>query len=503
MRWKNFLLIAVVLCILPLQVFSQGFESEVFRAVSELSNSSRPIRIGIGAISLSDTGSVGSLSGFLKDQIKLATTKDTNRNKYFMVSDSEVDAFINSTNFGVTRSADPLGGGSGFGASIQGLIEGRFSQLGNDVEVFLTLTTISNNEQTTSRFVVPADELRRRGLSVLPPKEDEVIEVIEFEEKQEILEPWEGTDNKFNLQVWSNKADNIFYDKDLMFINLYSDRDCYFTVYHVDVYGNRKMIYPNQYDKNNFLPAESPRRINEKGAFKMGCPYGEEHILVFASDTPFENNPSNEVSRNITDITGDSRGITVVYLDEEEIITEPKEAVARYNYTILRDTSYESFSYQKPDDMMQFYNEMSAELDKLGGSISAPPRILFWNYEHAYFSYPGVEGSYGVSDDQVIINLQYTDNELSVGTTRGVKAPYTFSINKPSNMSQAVQSVRSGIEESGGIFSGNEQQGNFRAKGIVGSYNVAASVNVSITDKPFVIPNSLIEKEVTSYFSGK
>jgi hypothetical protein len=307
----------------------------VFRAVSELSNSRRPIRIGIGAISLSDTGSVGSLSGFLKDQLKLAVAKDTNKNKYFMVSDSELDAFINSTNFGVTRSINPLGGGSGSEVSIQGIIEGRFSQLGDDVEVYLTLTTVSNNEQATSRFVVPVDELRRRGLSVLPPKEDDVIDVIEFEEKQEILEPWEGTDNTFNLQVWSNKGDHLFYNGDEMMINLYSDTDCYFMVYSVDVYGNRKLIYPNRDDKNNFLSAGSRRSIPERSTFKMRDPYGEEFILVFASDTPFENNSNNVIARNITAMTGDSRGITVVYLDDEEI-TAPNEAVARYNYTILQ-----------------------------------------------------------------------------------------------------------------------------------------------------------------------
>jgi len=70
-------------------------------------------------------------------------------------------------------------------------------------------------------------------------------------------------------------------------------------------------------------------------------------------------------------------------------------------------------------------------------------------------------------------------------------------------MDQAVQAVRSGITAKGGTFEGNEQQGNFKASGITGRYSVADRVSVSISEKPALIPNSLIEKEVRSYFVGR
>jgi hypothetical protein len=70
-------------------------------------------------------------------------------------------------------------------------------------------------------------------------------------------------------------------------------------------------------------------------------------------------------------------------------------------------------------------------------------------------------------------------------------------------MTEAIMSVRSGVEANGGTFSGDEQQGNFRASGIAGQYNVADRVNVRISEKPVIIPNSLIEREVRSFFSGR
>jgi hypothetical protein len=331
---KRCLLIAVVLGILLPGSFAQDFDAEVFRAVSELSDMSRAITVGIGPISFGSTGSVSSLSGFLKEQIAFSAVK--NSDKYRVVSGSEVDSFINATNFIQTRSIDPLGQSAGSAAPIQGLIEGQFFQVGDDVEVTLTLTAVSGNVRIgTSRFIVPAEELRRRSLSVLPPKENRVIEQAEFEEKQEILEPFAGTDNPFTIQVWSNKADNLFYAGDEMRINLYSDRSCYFTVFHVDVYGMRQRIYPNDYDTDNYLAAGTRRSIPEQSSFIMEAPYGEEYILVIASDTRFKNEPAEQKAVKITRSIDGSRDITLVYDEGVGKGAKPLEAEARYGYTIL------------------------------------------------------------------------------------------------------------------------------------------------------------------------
>jgi hypothetical protein len=84
--------------------------------------------------------------------------------------------------------------------------------------------------------------------------------------------------------------------------------------------------------------------------------------------------------------------------------------------------------------------------------------------------------------------------------TRG--ANFNFSFEKPENITQTIQMVRNGIEGKGGKFTGNEQRGNFQANGIAGQYRVSEKVNVTITEKPFLIPNSLIEREIKNYFGG-
>jgi hypothetical protein len=105
--------------------------------------------------------------------------------------------------------------------------------------------------------------------------------------------------------------------------------------------------------------------------------------------------------------------------------------------------------------------------------------------------------------DTVRFALYYLDLFSGNAGTRTRGAGFSFSFSKPSDVDRAVRTVRSGIEGKGGTFSGNEQQGSFRAGGIAGQYRVADVVNVTITEKPFIIPNSTIEKEVKNYFGGK
>jgi len=80
---------------------------------------------------------------------------------------------------------------------------------------------------------------------------------------------------------------------------------------------------------------------------------------------------------------------------------------------------------------------------------------------------------------------------------------HSFSIDLPGNVLQALEAVRKGIERKGGVFYGNEYGGYFRNSGITGNYVVDKNVTFYIFEKPFIIPISLIEREIRDYFSGK
>ena len=111
------------------------------------------------------------------------------------------------------------------------------------------------------------------------------VSVQQLSERKKILEPFDGNLNNFKINISTDKA--VYYDSEFLFITLNSDADCYFVVYHLDVYNNMQVIYPNRWEKGrNFLKAGISRVIPEDSSYMMCAPYGEERILVYASDRP-------------------------------------------------------------------------------------------------------------------------------------------------------------------------------------------------------------------------
>ena len=109
------------------------------------------------------------------------------------------------------------------------------------------------------------------------------LTIQRLNERDSILAPFNGTRNDFGLNVSTNKP--VYYDQEFLFISLRSDTDCYFVVYHVDVNNNMQLIFPNRWEiGTNSLKAGVERIIPENTFFLLREPYGEERILVYASD---------------------------------------------------------------------------------------------------------------------------------------------------------------------------------------------------------------------------
>jgi hypothetical protein len=149
------------------------------------------------------------------------------------------------------------------------------------------------------------------------------------------------------------------------------------------------------------------------------------------------------------------------------------------------------YTYKTPDDLAETIQTMCDYLeDQDGYFLGDERRGEFWT--------SNIDGIYRVTGDIVTVSFDITNYEEYLSVSGGKE--FSFSFDKPRDMRQALQSVRSGISDHKGTFNGNEQQGSFSASGITGSYTVTNMVNVIITDKPLLIPNSMIEKEEKKWF---
>jgi hypothetical protein len=345
--------------------------------------------------------------------------------------------------------------------------------------------------------------LEKLELAWLPPG---VQTQEEAREREEIFVPVENqspavpaqpaSPPPFTVTAWPNSATRTYYDGEELLVTVWADKNCYFKVYHIDVDGQMQMIYPNEYNRDNFLKANTEMIVpRDEVSFILHEPFGQETIMVTASAEQFTN-----LDREMTPVRATRETITRVSRGGSLVLNRQNTSAAtvseRFTFTIL-PTSFvdDVYTYKKPADMAGAIQSIRSEITGNGGRFTG-------NEQEGSFSGNDFEGSYRISGGDIIVTLRHQRNAQTEPSTRGASG-YNFSFDKPGNITQAVNTVRSGITGKGGSFNGNESAGNFEASGIAGEYRVADKVNVTISAKPFIISNSLIEKEVKSFFGVK
>jgi hypothetical protein len=485
---KRLVLMLTLMSALAAGAAAQDLNSKVKDAVDGLStrlNSSVAVRIGV--VTLAGTDTPGALSRYLYDRINAHAPVNP---KFRVIAPTRGIERV--------RPDEPW----------KGFIKGTYIQEGTNVRVTLQLVKDPGGEIIDSKeMLVSLQELQDLGVDILP---DNIKTAAEAEEKDGILPPAPEPvppvihdpipANTFRLAAWPNSESRTYLDGDTLEINVEAERDCYIKVYHIDVNGAMKLLFPNTLNRNNFLPANTVRTVPEAPVqLLLEAPYGQESIMVAASTQPYNEKDLEAEFTQILQLSRDAvrnaayRGVRLAVKGSPAAET----AATRFNFTILPPAyADEKFAYQKPADMAATARSMRDAARKQGGTFTG-------NEREGAFAYGGVHGTYRVSGDKLLFTIRYANGKTSEPLNRSAGAAYSFSFDKPRNVAQAVQTVRAGIQEKGGVFSGNEQEGNFRAGGISGQYRIAGQVKVSIMEKPLIVPNALIEKEVKSFFGSK
>jgi TolB-like protein len=296
-------------------------ETEVDRAVTAMArNVDKMTIIAVGRISYANTQSVSGFSAWLKNSIIASANK---QDKFQVASE------IESANFAVASRGLTVDAAS-VNSNIEAVVVGSFSPLDSGAEVMLQMVSTTGNKVVlaSSSFVISASELERRRLSLLPEMNNTVISRVDFETRQQAISPYSGSNNRWTFTITPDVLDGIYYDGDYMTMRVYSQRDCYFRIIHVDVNGNTQVIYPLSARDNNFIRAGETRRIPDNTRYRMGQPFGEELILGAAYERPFsQGQQSGTLSAESI-----SRGIVVE--DNNHANMNPS-ATARFSYTIL------------------------------------------------------------------------------------------------------------------------------------------------------------------------
>lgn len=318
---KHWLMVCGLTLVCASMNFGQSLERLVEKAVNNLVVArNTAITVRIEAIPLRDSQTVSGLSSRLHDLV----TYYAGRNGKYMVTVPPPE----------TPPAKRGASGVRPNNLDQGRISGSYSLLGDEVEVMLSLILDANNRQiAVDKFSIPLAELERRGLKILPDNIASQEEALEGE--ADLTPEPAAVKNGFALNIWPDHDSRVYYDGEEMTVRLWADHDCYFIVYHIDVNQVRQVIFPNPYDKgSNFLAADKVKTIPVEGSrFEICDPFGEERILVIASEDSFLIPPAEHipqtVSRGLMDASRDNikRGVAV----KPDILT----AEAMFSFTTL------------------------------------------------------------------------------------------------------------------------------------------------------------------------
>jgi len=305
-------------------LLNASLDDEVERAVSSMAGAiNQKTIIAVGRISYGDTQTVSNLSAWLKNSIVANAQK--RQDKFQVASDRE------SADFAIASRGITVVNPGAVNSAIQAVVLGTYSPLDKGAEVLIQLVSTSGNRivLASSKFLIPASELERRKLSLLPEKDSTTITKAEFDAKQKAIDPYAGKNNKWAFTVTPEVLDGIYRDNDLMYMRIYSERDCYFRIIHVDVNGSTQVIYPVSPSDNNFIRGGQTRRLPDNTQYRMGPPYGEELILAAAYDRPFAPSQSGPFTLSAEAIT---RGLVV---ESDNRAAMSPSATAKFSYTIL------------------------------------------------------------------------------------------------------------------------------------------------------------------------
>ncbi|GHU50115.1 hypothetical protein FACS1894200_09390 [Spirochaetia bacterium] len=162
-----------------------------------------------------------------------------------------------------------------FGA--QTLVHGKITPFGREYRLIVNVTNV---EQAITSM--------RRETVILDSRFTEMLAKPSTGGAADMASAlYSGKGNPWRFTVQTDKSSGNYRDGDYMTLRVYSERDAYFKITHIDVNGNAQVIYPVSPRDNAFIKAGETRQIPDNTRFRLTKPYGEETILVSAYEKPF------------------------------------------------------------------------------------------------------------------------------------------------------------------------------------------------------------------------
>ncbi|HOV14086.1 MAG TPA: DUF4384 domain-containing protein, partial [Spirochaetota bacterium] len=214
---------------------------------------------------------------------------------------------------------------------VQGFVSGSYWDLDKDnIEVKIKIYDIDKKEKIIDEMFTIKKNVFGNKMKFIPDNIDD------FEKKySDMANIFQN--EEFNIRIWPNKGDNATYkDGEYLIPYFISNKDCYVRVYLIGADGNAMMVFPNFYNKNNFIQKNKIYKIGDPKfssfLIELTKPYGCEMLVAVASSTEFQDKINFEKDVPIYDEKINLKGVIVKGVNgkENKSVTQ-----ASATYTII------------------------------------------------------------------------------------------------------------------------------------------------------------------------
>ncbi len=273
----------------------------------------------------------GEISGYFRSKIQSSFIKLGFLKEY---NDPEFNKYLDQsglTTRGVTieknEETDSLY------SKVQGFVSGSYWDSADNIEFEIKVYDMNEKNFVYSDMFYVKKSIFK-NIKIKPDNVDDFSK--KYSEISNLFE-----NQTFNIKIWPDKGDYSTYKQgEYLVPHFTSNKDCYLRVYLVSADGNAVLLFPNFYDKNNFIKKNQVYKIGDPKfspfKLKLSPPYGSEMLVAIASTVDFKNDFDYE--NDVPVIEGDAlRG---VILESVKGITKEQVTQTSCVYTIVPADNY-------------------------------------------------------------------------------------------------------------------------------------------------------------------
>jgi Domain of unknown function (DUF4384)/Curli production assembly/transport component CsgG len=236
----------------------------------------KTVHIGIGNFVYADTKLMSSFSAMLQDELSTALAKNT---KFKVISREKLDDLLKEQRLQNLDLFDPNSKKINIKIKgIEGIIRGRFYYQHPKITVFVKLLWLDGGEIKTTKVILNADNISTEILPAnLAKSKKNIIDIRKRIKK---------VPHDFKIKLSTIGMKRNFKNGEKVQFKVRAEKDCHIAVFCHQIDGKTVLLFPNIWQKNTFIKANTniiiPKTKNKKFDIEVGQPFGSDVIQVIA-----------------------------------------------------------------------------------------------------------------------------------------------------------------------------------------------------------------------------